>query len=293
MSYMDRLKKLANEDEPFFYVNSEKLKEDIDFIHKNNIKNIFISGYQDYKLHNVDWFNEVGGQIQSLVITPPSNHEFSFNGLRYCTELKKIKINNETNDSIDLSNNKRLKKLSLLNYKFATGIEDLSRLESLVLTNKTPPKLITKETFDRFKNLKSLTLQGVKLSNGLGFLKNSSITTLVIFNCRKLSLKGLLELNISYLDIDRCKNIENEELIYKLKSLKTLKLIDSVVVESADKLNALVDLESLVVMGTSYFKDGNFDSMKNRFMHFGFDNKKHYSIKYDAFNKVNLLSSCN
>lgn len=106
-------------------------------------------------------------------------------------------------------------------------------------------------------------------------------------------MKGLLELNISYLDIDRCKNIENEELIYKLKSLKTLKLIDSVVVESADKLNALVDLESLVVMSTSYFKDGNFDSMKNRFMHFGFDNKKHYSIKYDAFNKVNLLSSCN
>jgi hypothetical protein len=288
---MDRLRKLANEDEPFLYVDSENLENEIDFIKKNDIRNICIPGYQEYKLHDVDWFSEIGKQIQSLIITPPSNHQFSFGGLKYCTELRRVRINNETNDLVDLSNNTKLRKLSLLNYKFAIGVEALSLLESLVLTNKTPSKLITKETFDGFKNLQTLTLQGVKLSKGLEFLKNSPIDRLVIFNSRKPSLKGLLDLNLSYLDIDRCKNIEKEELIYKLGNLKTLKLIDSVVVESADKFCELVNLEALVVMGTSYFIDGNFDCMKDRLLHFGFDNKRHYNIKYDEFKKFNLLSS--
>ena len=129
----------------------------------------------------------------------------------------------------------------------------------------------------------------MKLSAGLEFLEKTPLENLILFNCRNSSLKGLLALNITSLDIDRCKNIDNEELIYKLHSLKVLKLINSIVVENTQKFERLENLETLVVTGTSYFIDGNLNGMKNKLKNFSFDDKKHYNIKHDEFKKSYLL----
>ena len=213
---MEKLRKLANEAEPFLFISSDTLNEDIDLVKSKKIKNIALHGFQEYKLNHIDWFEEIGAQIESLILTPPNKSDFFYNGLKYCTNLKRVTINNKTNDEIDLTNNTKIENLSLLNYKPVTGIENLTKLENLNLTNKTPAKLLTREVFDRFLNLKSLSLQGVKLSAGLEFLEKTPLENLILFNCRNSSLKGLLALNITSLDIDRCKNIDNEELILSL-----------------------------------------------------------------------------
>ena len=160
-------------------------------------------------------------------------------------------------------------------------------LESLVL-NSPPHKLLDGQLFSGLSALKYLCLSNLKNLNGLRFLRGSSVKSLLVCYCRNVSLKGISHLNLDALEIANCKCVDRWNEVLEVQSLKTLKLIESIKVKSVDSLCALKNLEVLVVLGSSYFENGNLDAARGRYRHFGFDNKRHYNIRYDEFKKKYL-----
>ena len=153
-----------------------------------------------------------------------------------------------------------------------------------------PEDLLVESTFSNLKKLKHLSLSSTNLCNGLAFLEGKSLESLWVMYCRKVSLIGLQNLRLlKELAIESYKNIEGFEEIFALKSLRTVKLVDSSEIEGGHNFCSMDMLETLIVLGSSKFKDGNLDPAKNKFKIFNFDNKRHYSINPDEFNEKYLV----
>jgi len=287
MKYEPLVRRLL--DKEYLYVNSDHLQKDIRIIKEGRYSNIFILGAENYKLNNVNWLAEIGETIESIIITPLAGISFSYSGLAFCGNLLNIRINNEVDVPIDLSSNCKVKSLSLLKYRKVTGINHIQSLQSLVLTRHIPSYFLTYDWISNFPNLKNLSLLGINLSEGFGFLKGRNLKTLTIFNSRNISMEGILNTTIKELDVDRCKNVKYQENIFKLNSLISLKLIDSIFIDDARRFLDLTNLKVLVVMGTSNIEKGNLSCLKGKLRHFGFDNKRHYDTKYEEF-KENYLA---
>ena len=73
----------------------------------------------------------------------------------------------------------------------------------------------------------------------------------------------------------------------KLAKLKWFALIDSIILKDTNFLKSLINLEVLVVLGTSYFENGDLSNLKGRFRHLGIDDKKHYNLKSNDFKTNN------
>ena len=135
----ERLKYLVGYDDYFFYVESSRIASDVEYIQKNNVENIVLNSRADYQLRDVDWFSEVGNSLQRIVITAPSKGNFSFEGLSFCTNLLDLKINNYSNDIIDLRSNSRLKVLDIMHYKKGEGVECITEHESMIVCDAPNP----------------------------------------------------------------------------------------------------------------------------------------------------------
>jgi hypothetical protein len=167
------------------------------------------------------------------------------------------------------------------------GLDSLRALEQLILI-KTGKQFFTRHLFASWSELRSLTLLSPKLPPDLSFLNNShKLRELEIYNCRSefdcteiaSSLNSLEELRI-----ERCKNIKGLEVILpQLKSLITLAVIDSIALKSATFVGRLPNLKNLIVMGSSFFENGDLSNLKGRLEHLGIDNKKHYNLKFEDF----------
>ena len=55
-----------------------------------------------------------------------------------------------------------------------------------------------------------------------------------------------------------------------------------------DELLKLKTLKLAVIMGKSIIEHGDLSNLKHKLNHFGFDNKRHYSIKFEEFKKSYL-----
>lgn len=86
------------------------------------------------------------------------------------------------------------------------------------------------------------------------------------------------------LKIGSCKNIEGlEAILSQLVNLKCFSLIDSITLRSTSFVNFLPRLQTLIVLGSSYFEDGNLVNLKGRLKYVSIDDKKHYNLKHKDF----------
>jgi hypothetical protein len=91
---------------------------------------------------------------------------------------------------------------------------------------------------------------------------------------------------LEQLKIEKCKKLEHlEDCLMKFNSLKYLSLIDSVPISNAETVSQLKSIEIVIVLGESYFIDGNISWIKN-LRHVSIDDKKHYSLKNDQLPKL-------
>ncbi len=280
----NRIKYLPERNKAYFYLDSSQLENDIKFIIDNNIDNIILCGepYSTYNLNHVNWFSQISHIIKDVSITHHKKNNFVFDGLKYCKDLSCLKVIHYDNEPIDLSNNVHLKRLDIENCKNIIGFENLVEIETLSL-NKTPVTMLCYDTFKNFNNLRHMSISNTDLTDGLDFLRGSSISSLSILYCRKLSLHGIAQLSLSSLEIHNCKNIDCLELIFSLKDLKEIKIIDSAMLDTAENFLKINKLESLIVLGSSYFQDGNLNPLKDKLKVFNYDNKRHYNIKWEVF----------
>ena len=231
---------------------------------------------KDDKLETIDFLQEYDF-LEKLDITSTSDFDFKF--LSKLVNLKKLTINVDGSNDIDLSN---LKKLEYLSIKWRKGIRDFENCRSL-----SSLCLIEFKEHDLLKlsNLKSLIDVRIKSAlienlNGLNELVN--LQSLNIGSCKKLtSVRAINELpKLRHLDFDTCPNVKDYEYITSLPGLQSLRLINCGKVESIKFIEGCPLLSELSLLGNTIINDGNLLPAKG-IKSVEYKHQSHYNIKIE------------
>lgn len=215
--------------------------------------------------------------IEKLDVTSISDFDFSF--LNRLTNLKKLSINVEGNNKIDLSNLEKIESLSIKWRKGIVGFDNCKNLLSLCLIEFKENDLI------QFANLKSLTDIKIKTASieslkGVDDLAN--LQTLYIGNCKKLtSIKSINNLpKLQHLEFSKCPNVKDYHYINNLPSLQSLSLVDCGRVESIKFIEGLPLLSNLSLLGNTVINDGDLLPAKG-IKNVEHKHYNHYNIKIE------------
>ena len=266
----------------YFYIDSDRLEEDIQWILANRIESIRLSQYDGYKLNSIEPILRLKN-IKSLAIFLQG---VDLSKLCELHELEELVIG-EMNDKIDISNLANLQDVYLLYHKNIKGLNTLNTLKKLTVV-KADTAFFSDSIFSSWGKLEYLTLLSPKLPSNLSFLSHLQILKeFEIFSSRSkfdTSDLSFVKDSLDVLKIGSCKNIEGlDATLPKLVNLKWFTLTDSITLKSTGFINYLPKLQTLIVLGSSYFEDGNLINLKGRFKHIGIDDKKHYNLKQKDF----------
>lgn len=261
----------------YFYLNSDTLEEDMKWIAEHGIQHIRLSQYDGYTLKTIEPIFSIK-RIKALVIFLKG---VDLSRLRELNALEDLSIGEE-NIHIDLSGLKQLKSLYLLYHKKIKGLETLDNLEKLILV-KGGIEFFKEQLFRSWPALKDLTFLSPNLPEDLSFLiHQKSLKEFEIAHCRSTFDVGELRQlkdSLEVLKIGNCKGVRGiYELLPQLQRLKWFGLTDSVPLKDSRFADSMPNLEILVVLGSSYFENGDIKNLE-RLKHIGIDNKKHYNLK--------------
>jgi len=285
MQIHEQYRCIPGSDKYYFYIDSDNLEENIEWILANKIENIRLNKYEGYKLNTIEPILRLKS-IKSLVVFLEG---VDLSTLCQLHELEELTIG-ELNKNIDVSNLVKLKDFYLLYQNNIKGLNTLKALKKLIVV-KADTAFFLNDNFRIWEELEELTLLSPKLPPKLLFLRNlKKLKELEINSSRvKFDVSDItfVKDNLEILKIGGCKNIEGlEPALPKLVNLKWFALTDSITLKSTSFVNYLTKLETLVVLGSSYFENGNLLNLKDRLSHVGIDDKKHYNLKYKDFSFI-------
>jgi hypothetical protein len=277
----ERYKRIHEGVKYYFYIDSDKLKEDFKFINDNSITNIKLTP-DLFKIGNIEPLLQLK-HIQSLEIFLKG---IDLGRLNEMHELEELAIG-ELNENIDVSNLTNLRDVYLLYHKNIKGLNTLNALKRLIVVQAEIP-FFSDSAFSSWEKLEELALLSPKLPKNLSFLRNlKNLKELEIFSSRStfdVSDLSFIKETLEILKIGGCKKIGGiEHILPDLKNLKWFQLTDSIPLSSINFVREMPKLETLIVLGSSYFIDGDIKYLKGRLKYVGIDNKKHYNMKFEDF----------
>src|SRR5258706_5270655 len=200
----ERYKKIPGGKENFFYINSDKLEEDLKWIEENKIKNLKLT-QDEYKLKTIDPILEIK-DVRYLDVFLENADLSKLNELK---ELENLGIGEE-GCVVDVSDLSSLRELYLAYPKKIKGLNTLKALEKLIVV-KADINFFEEDQFRNWGALIELALLSPKLPQSLSFLKFlQNLHELEIFNSRsKFSLEDLASIkdSLTTLKIGNCKKV--------------------------------------------------------------------------------------
>jgi hypothetical protein len=232
--------------------------------------------------------------LEKLDITATTDFDFTF--LNKLVNLKKLSINAEGSNAINLSSLKKLEYLAIQWRKKITGLADCTILSHLSLTGFKEHDLL------KLANLKGVTDLKIKTGSiesldGVGSLIN--LQSLLTGNCKKLqSIKAINHLpKLEEFIFDTCPSVKDYAALTDLPNLQSLSLINCGNVESIKFIKNLASLSKLVLLGSTVIVDGDLLPAKE-LKSLAHKHYKHYNLKiedadYNANVKSNLQKITN
>lgn len=292
MNLEDQLRRPNLSLDPFFYVDSDNLKENINFINDKGIINLFlIPNENGYKLKDLTFLEEVP-QIKSLKMAACRDIE-NFESLSRLEYLEEIVFESPKKVKVDLSNLKSLKKLGFKYGPKITGYQHLRKLEWIGVDNPNE-NFLNNDIFSHFTMLKEFHC-GRGAPGNLEFLSNQTqLDHLVLDRMKSFDLTGIEKLKpcLKTFKLISSKKVENIDLISRLENLEHLILSNSVPLESAEVIKDLKKLKALTVRESSFFINGDLRSIKHlrdNLEHFAVKNKKHYFYETEQIDDLSLI----
>ena len=269
-------------------MDSASLDADVEYILENKIRNLVVNGRGSFENLDVDFLRDVGGIVEHIVLTPPAKTGFDFSGLSACTALLDLKVNVSGNGVVDVSALQNLQGISIDDCSSLIGLDELSNIERAVLSKIPSPEWLDRAVSQK-RELRSLSLSDMQTVDGLGCLKPFRIDTLWFFNCAGILLKDLNWLALRDVRFEQCSDVSTFDDLEKAERLETLRIIDSGPIGSVLPFSRMRALHTLIVLGSSYFVDGNLGPLRKKLRAFSFDDRDHYSSLYEEF-KDNWLA---
>lgn len=267
-----------NGDESLF-IDSSRIDDCIDYLYKNNLKDISINPYQGYKANDINFLDKLENYIEEISVL---DEKYDYSILNRLHKLKRIGFLDNKRDIIDLSNFPELEGLSCDYSPRLKGLETCKHIKDLTLTGYKPKS----KNFSDLPSLPELTellLIQTNITTLQGIECFSKLKKLELYSARNLeTIAALQALPNSFEEIqfEQCRKISDLEILGKIQSLKKIILPEGEI-ESLAFVEGLPHLEFISFWGTKVL-DGNINYCKN-IGFVGFDNKKHYTHTFEQF----------
>jgi len=270
-------KNLFNPEIEVIALASSRIELCIDYIKKNKIQGIEINTqYGSYRFNNLDVLEQLVGCNIKVIELIEDFKDISL--LNKFNDLEQLRISENKTSIIDFVHFPNLKLLEIDDTKNLINVDKAIKLENLGIgtLNKT-----SRIDFSKLLNLKNLFIVRGNIKN-LEFLYDLSIEKLSINYCSKLSnISALTSIKktLTELEFGNCKRIEDIELLGNLENLTWLRLSGLGEIKSLSFIKNLKKLKKLSFVDTNVL-DGNLSYCEGlEFV--GFNDKKHYSHKYE------------
>lgn len=218
----------------------------------------------------------------------------NLNCIESMSSLEELSIEGTTEDTIDFTKLKNLKKCYLSWKKGYNSIFNSTSVESLSLYfESSKPK--SYDQIGQLVQLKKLSLNGAAIKD-ISFLKNfKKLCWLEFVSCKTLADFSLISVlnNLRRLTIIDLPKLTNLDFIEKLQNLKLLEL-EVKIIDSLSPLEKIHSLEYLYLYRPTNVLDGDLSpilkikSLKD----IEFQNKKHYNYKFnDIFKQIQTFGN--
>jgi|GEM_PF-4537188 hypothetical protein len=260
-----------------FSVDVDFLKDDILFIKKNKIDFIELNIVKNYFLTDIGFLEELPFIKYLQIISEKIN---DFTGLVKLKNLERLYLSDVPDKTIiDLTGKSELNYLNIPTHNIS-GLADCIELKELVLRHCNFEIV----EYSLLPNLTSLWFIDSKKLNKLDFLpshlKLEKLELAYLSNLLDISLLDRYSSTLKELKIDFCKKINDSaiETIEKLHELEKLVICDSIKLPSTLPISKLLKLKYFVLMGSSYFINGDISLLrKMKLNYISIDDKKHYN----------------
>lgn len=266
----------------FLSVSSKNLNKTISYIKQNNIRNFELNYYNEYKLNDISLLYEIAESVEGLIVI---GENISLKGIENFHNLRMLNITDEYSFPIDFSIFTNLERCSILWHKNINNLSACKKLRELIIKKlrlSGTGRNILYETDD----IEHLTLIQCRIEN-LDFLKTymklKSLELYYISTLRNIDRLSYCSRFLEKLVLDHCKNIQVYNSIKSLEQLEYLMLNDNTEIKSLAFIKGLKNLKHLSFVGTNVL-DGDISICK-AINYVGFDNKRHYSHKFEEINK--------
>lgn len=215
--------------------------------------------------------------LEKLDVTSSSDFDFSF--LSRLTNLKKLSLNAEGNNEIDLRDQLKLEYLSIKWRRSTKGLDHCTQLSSLCLIEFGEDDLSKASTL---KNLTDIRVKTASIQSLFGLQGLVNLQSLNVGNCKKLqsikTINHLLKLKEIY--FDTCPNVKDYVEVTDLPNLETLSLIDCGKVQSLKFIERYSSLQKLSLLGNTVIVDGDLVPAK-RIKSIEYKHYSHYNEKLE------------
>lgn len=267
------------------YVKSDSLAYDIEFINREQIKNIEINSARGFELDNLEILKEISFIERLNIVVDPS---VDISAIHYLMKLKHLRFAYDYKTTIDLSSFPELESLGchwsyrilnldkcstlkkLLLFKFKKELPYLQSLKSLQYLDLRQGTITSLEGIENFKDINTVHLYGLTKLEDIAPLTKAkqSLKYLIIDTCKKIkevsTVMPQLE-NIEILGLSNIGELSDIEFIRDMKSLKDFRFVDTNVLNG--DLSPVISLE-----------------------YAGFMNKRHYSHTFEEMKMLNQRS---
>ncbi len=279
------LKLLPSSDGKYsFLFDNSKSELCIDYIKTNNIKRVMLNPFHGFTAYDLKSIIPLTGLVEELII---GSEKINYSGLGEFHNLKLLAVPDNKKEIVDLKN---FPKLLILNCSITDriiGFENCIMLNKLTITDyKSKAKDLS--NLLPLNNLEHLSFIKTDITSMQGIEFFSNLKKLEIFRASKLeSIEALQALSnrLEEVQIEQCKKITDYETLRNVKSLKKIILSESGEVSNLSFLKELNHLEFISFWGTNVL-DGDLSHCED-IDYVGFDNKKHYSHKFEYFKNKN------
>lgn len=267
----------------FLVIESHNISNSIEYIIKNNIKNVHVNSYHGYSLKHLEFLDEISTYIEGF--TSPDNN-LNFEKVNSLKNLKFLGLPKIQYGEIFLGNFPLLEKCAITYSKKVRGLELCLNLNELILSNFTSNDR-NMESFPELPNLEYLELLNGNLQNFKGIGKLKKLSKLSVYKLQDLTLLSCLkelQNKLKYLQIENCRKIVDYPELGNLSNLEKLIIGNCGSIESLNFVPKLPNLHFISFVGT-IINDGDISPCLG-LEYVGFDDNRSYSHKQSEVKKM-------
>ncbi|MFF2876935.1 leucine-rich repeat domain-containing protein [Gottfriedia sp. NPDC057991] len=289
---INNIKIAINEDqEEFIFITSKHLTECIEYINLHPKTKVIVRDL--YEEDNISFLKECTN-VQEITLDCQFIKDLS--GLNYLKKIRSLSLSETTiidgKNTIDLEAESftSLEVLYLTWSKKIKGMHSLKNLKELCIW-KYAPKECDLTEFANLCQLENLIIRQAKIHSLKGIENLKNLKELELSYIRTLeTIRDLTELGakLKRLEISSCKHIKDFDSLKYMEALEVLMFDKCGEIPSIDFVKELYNLKHFVFPDTIILNGDITPCFHINYVYF--DNKKHYSHKWDDFdNWVNMV----